>query len=276
MQSERLKLNDGNTIPNIGLGVYKIGEEQMTQAIDTAYRAGYRLFDTATFYKNEDFLGSTLNELGIKRSEIFLTTKAWTGELGRNEIKATLQHSLSQLQTSYVDLYLIHWPIRDAVKLSETWKAMEELKDEGLARSIGVSNFNGNHLDIIERGCRILPAVNQIERHPLLTQENVISRCRKENILVEAWSPLMRGKKVMELETIRLLAEKYQRSPAQIILHWNLRQGIVPIPKSISPERIEENIHVFDFSLTEKELHAIDALNQNVRSGADPDSYQYD
>lgn len=269
-------LNDGNALPVIGFGVYKIGEAQMESAIRTAYEAGYRLFDTASFYKNEESLGHALKKLAVARGEVCIATKAWTDELGFDGVQNALKRSLKRLGTDYIDTYLIHWPIRSEDKLRETWAGMEKLKDEGLARSIAVSNFEPHHLEAIAKDARYLPAVNQLERHPLLTQKEPLSYCAQKGIAVEAWSPLMRGKSVMELENIRCLAAKYHKTPAQIILRWDVQQGVVPIPKSVTPDRIRENLDLFDFTLSEEDMLTIDALNRDERSGAHPDSYRFE
>lgn len=275
MNSEKILLNDGNSIPKIGFGVYKIDGQHMAESIRAAYAVGYRLFDTASFYKNEEYLGSALKTLNIRRQDVQIATKAWTSEMGRQGVKDALHRSLEKLRTDYVDLYFIHWPVKDQELLRESWKSMEELKDEGLVRSVAVCNFKPHHLRTIEEGHKYLPVINQIERHPLLTQTETIGYGRGKNIVTEAWSPLMRGKKVMELDVVRRLAEKYGKTPAQIILNWDIQQGVVPIPKSTTPSRIEENIDVFDFALTQEELCEIDALNRDERSGKDPDNYEY-
>ncbi len=273
---ERLHLNDGNSVPKIGFGIYKIKESEMEEAIGTAYRTGYRLFDTASFYENEAFLGNAIRKSGIKREDIQIATKAWPTEMGYDEIKNALKRSLQKLQTDYVDIYFIHWPVRDAEKMSETWRAMEAMKKEGLIRSIAVCNFKKHHFDALMKGNKYLPVINQIERHPLLTQKEMAAYGNKHHIVTEAWSPLMRGNKVFQLEIIKKLAEKYEKTPAQIILNWNIMQGILPIPKSVTPCRIEENFHSLDFALTEEECREIDALNRDERSGDDPDNYPFD
>ena len=276
MNHEKIQLNDGNNIPKIGFGLYLIDENQMLETIRCAYRVGYRLFDTASFYKNEEYFGNALKVLDIPRKDIQIATKAWPSELGYQGVKEALHRSLKRLQTDYVDFYFIHWPLKDKKILSETWTAMEELKEEGLVRSIAVCNFQPHHLETIENGHKFFPVMNQIERHPLLTQEDVISYDRSKNIVTEAWSPLMRGNKVLNLEVIRGLSEKYGKTPAQIILNWDIQQGVVPIPKSTTPSRIQENYQTLDFALSEEDLHVIDMMNQNERSDADPDSYKYE
>ena len=276
MDDHVILLNDGNSLPKIGFGVYLIQEQQMLEAVRAAYRTGYRLFDTASFYENEEFLGQAIRQLGIPRDEIQIATKAWTTELGYEEVKEALRRSLARLQTDYVDVYLIHWPLRDEKKLSETWTAMEEIKDKGFVRSIGVCNFKQHHLKVIHKGHRYVPAINQIERHPLLTQQDLVAYDRSHRIATQAWSPLMRGRKVMDLELIRSLAEKYGKTPAQIVLNWDIREGVIPIPKSVTPSRISENFHALDFSLSEEDVRSIDALNADLRSGADPDAYAFE
>lgn len=276
MSEETILLNDGNRIPKIGFGVYLIDEAHMDESIRAAYHTGYRLFDTASFYKNEELLGNTIKRLGIRRDEIRIATKAWPTELGYRGVKEALHRSLKRLRTDYADLFYIHWPLRDERQLSETWTAMEEMKDEGLIRSVAVCNFKPHHLETISKGHKYVPVLNQIERHPLLTQQDVISYGRSREIVTEAWSPLMRGGRVMDLPLIRRLAEKYGKTPAQVILNWDVQERVVPIPKSATPSRIEENFRIFDFALAEEDLRAIDALNRNERSGEDPDRYAYE
>lgn len=276
MNHDKFIVNDGNSLPKIGFGVYKINESEMEEAIRNAFHTGYRLFDTASFYENEEFLGKAIKKLGLHREEIQVATKAWPTELGYQGVKDALKRSLKRLNMEYVDLYFIHWPIKDAVKLAETWKAMEEMKEEGLIRSLAVCNFKQHHFDAMMKGNKCMPVINQIERHPLLTQEEVIAYGKEKQILTQAWSPLLRGNKVFKLEIIKKLSEKYEKTPAQIILNWDIIQGVLPIPKSVTPERIEENYHALDFALSHEDLKLIDALNQNDRSGEDPDNYTFD
>lgn len=276
MNHDKFIVNDGNSLPKIGFGVYKINESEMEEAIQNAFHTGYRLFDTASFYENEEYLGKAIKKLGLPREEIQVATKAWPTELGYHGVKDALKRSLKRLNMEYVDLYFIHWPIKDAVKLAETWKAMEEMKEEGLIRSLAVCNFKQHHMEALMKGNKYLPVINQIERHPLLTQEEVIAYGKEKQILTQAWSPLLRGNKVFQMEVIKKLAEKYEKTPAQIILNWDIMQGVLPIPKSVTPERIEENYHALDFTLTNDDLKLIDALNQNERSGEDPDNYTFD
>lgn len=275
MNKNKIHLNDGNSLPQIGFGIYLIDDQHMTQTIKTAFEAGYRLFDTASFYKNENSLGSAIKQLGIPRHEIQIATKAWPNEMGYQGIKDALHTSLDKLQTDYVDFYFIHWPIKDKKKLSETWTAMEEMKDEGLIRSIAVCNFNPHHFDAIQAGHRYAPVINQIERHPLLSQEDILNYNRSHGIATQAWAPLMHGNNVLNMEVIRELALKYRKTPAQIILNWDIQQGVVPIPKSATPSRIEENYHALEFALSREDMRKIDALNSNERYGKDPDSYPF-
>lgn len=273
---KKIKLLDGNQIPPIAFGLYHVKQIDMLATIRCAYKAGYRLFDTASKYENEEFFGDALQNLKICRQDIQIASKAWTDEMGYQQVKKALLRSLKRLKMDYLDFYFIHWPIRNFQKMSETWKAMEEMKEEGLIRSIAVCNFNPYHMYAVE-DLKYLPVINQVERSPLLTQKSLISYNCSKNIITEAWAPLMRGKKVIELEKICFLAEKYKKTPAQIIMRWNIQQGIVPITKSVTLSRIQENINVFDFTLTQDELNEIDGLNRNERSmKEDPDLYPYD
>lgn len=276
MKKDDILLKDGNHIPRIGFGVYLIDDRQMAPSIETAYKIGYRLFDTASFYKNEEALGRAIRRLAIPRQEIQIATKAWTNEMGYAGVKEALRRSLARLQTDYVDFYFLHWPIKDTKKLSETWTAMEEMKDEGRIRSIAVCNFHPRHFDAILKGHRCAPAINQIERHPLLSQQTVVEYDRSHGIATQAWAPFMHGDRIMNLEPIRDLAEKYERTPAQIILNWDAQSGVIPLPKSATPSRIVENFRALEFSLSEEDMGRIDALNADERYGKDPDRYPFD
>lgn len=275
MNTDRILLNDGNFLPRIGFGVYLIDERQMKDVIRTAYGTGYRLFDTASYYQNEEYLGRAVRQLGIPRNSIQIATKAWPTEMGYSGIKNALHKSLDRLQTDYVDFYFIHWPLRDEKKLSETWTAMEEMKEEGLIRSLAVCNFKEHHFDALKEH-RSAPVINQIERHPLLSQADMLSYDGSHSIVTQAWAPLMHGNKAMDLEVIRALALKYGRTPAQIILNWDIQQGVVPIPKSATPSRIAENYRALEFTLSREDCAQIDSLNIDERYGKDPDTYPFE
>ncbi|WEG13042.1 aldo/keto reductase [Pullulanibacillus sp. KACC 23026] len=266
---DTVTLNNGVKMPWFGLGVYKAQDgKEVQQAVETALEVGYRSIDTASFYQNEEGVGQSIKASGLPRESLFVTTKVWNDQQGYEETLKAFEESRKKLGLDYVDLYLVHWPIKG--KYIETYRALEKLYQEGWVRAIGVSNFKEHHLDDLLSHTSIVPAVNQIELHPRLTQEEVRAYCKEKGIQVEAWSPLMRAR-LFEEPTLNQLAKKYGKTPAQIILRWDLDRGIITIPKSVTPSRIKENADVFDFRLTEDELKLIDALNQNERTGMDPD-----
>lgn len=262
------KLYNGVEMPWLGLGVHRAGSgAEVINAIKCALQAGYRSIDTATYYQNEHRVGEAIAESGLPREEIFLTTKVWNTDQGyRSTIKA-FEASLEKLQTSYLDLYLIHWPQSELT--FETWKAMEELYEKGLIRAIGVCNFLIPHLKRLIENSRIKPMVNQFEFHPELVQPELLEFCKDNQIQPEAWRPIMKGR-VNELSLLQELSEKYQKSPVQIVLRWDIQKGVVTIPKSVTPERIVHNADIFDFELTEEDVARIDNLDRNARMGEDP------
>ena len=259
--SSGVTLNNGIEMPWIGLGVFKLEEgKQVEKAVITALKNGYRSIDTAYVYHNEEGVGKAIKASGVPRSEIFLTTKVGVTQQGYESTKEAFHQSLRFLQTDYLDLYLIHWP---QGKLSlDTWRAMEELYEEGLIRAIGVSNHDIHHLEYLLSNCRIPPAVNQIEFHPLHSRPKLHKYCREKKIQVVAWSPLMQGK-ALGLSEIQALADRYQKTPAQIILRWNIQKGVVTIPKSGNAKRIISNSQVFDFELSARDMNVINLLNKN-------------
>lgn len=267
---DTITLNNGIEMPWFGLGVYKAenGKEVQT-AVETALEVGYRAIDTASFYQNEEGVGAGIKASGMSRESIFVTTKVWNDQQGYEETLNAFEESRKKLDVDYVDLYLVHWPIKG--KYKDTYRALEKLHKEGHVRAIGVSNFKEHHLDDLLGESSIVPAVNQIELHPRLTQESVRAYCKEKGIAVEAWSPLMKAR-LMEHPRFQELGKKYGKTPAQIILKWDLQSEIITIPKSVTPSRIKENADIFDFSLEEEELRSIDALNENERTGPDPDS----
>ncbi|CAM4041451.1 glyoxal reductase [Bacillus manliponensis] len=272
MNSPITTLTNGVKMPMFGLGVYKAKEgEEVKRAVRTALQVGYRSIDTATIYENESGVGEAIRESGIPREELFITTKVWNDDQGYEETLIAFEKSLQQLGMNYVDLYLIHWPVRG--KYVDTYRALEKLYEEGKVRAIGVSNFHIHHLEHLLANCNITPMVNQVELHPMLTQHELREYCKRKGIQIEAWSPLMRGGEVFEHEIIQSIAKKYGKTPAQVILRWEVQSGIVTIPKSVTPSRIEENFDVFDFSLTEEELSQIETMNCGRRVGTNPDKY---
>jgi methylglyoxal/glyoxal reductase len=270
---DAVTLHNGVKMPWVGLGVFKVEDgQEVTNAVKTAIQNGYRSIDTASFYGNEEGVGKAIKEVGVPREELFITTKVWNSDQGYESTLASFNTSLEKLGLEYLDLYLIHWPVKN--KYKETWKALEELYKEGKVRAIGVSNFQIHHLNDIMTDCEIKPMVNQVEYHPSLTQVELREFCEKEGIQLEAWSPLKKGQLIKD-ETIVGLAEKYNKTPAQIILRWDLQNNVITIPKSIKEHRIIENANIFDFELQKDDMEKIDRLNKNERTGADPDNFDF-
>lgn len=271
MENDVQILNNGYPMPSVGLGVYKITDEDMTKVVNAAIEAGYRAFDTAYFYGNEASLGSALKDIGVSREELFLTTKLWNDYQGYDKTFEFFNKSIENLQTDYLDLFLIHWPCEEDGLFVETYKAMEELYEQGKIKAIGVCNFKQHHLETLMSETHIVPMVNQIEVHPYFNQQDVQDFCDRHDIKVTAWMPLMRNRGLLDDPVINKLAEKYEKTPAQIVLRWHLAHNRIIIPKSQTPKRIRENIDLFDFNLELTEVAEIDALNKNARQGKDPD-----
>jgi diketogulonate reductase-like aldo/keto reductase len=267
-------LHNGVKMPWLGLGVYKAKEgDEVINAVKASLKTGYRSIDTAALYQNEEGVGRAIKESGVPRDEIFLTTKVWNTDQGYDSTLKAFAESRKKLNVDYVDLYLIHWPVKD--KFIDTWKALEKLYRDGLVRAIGVSNFQIHHIEELKKHSDILPMVNQVEFHPLLTQKELLQYCKQEGIQLEAWSPLMRGNH-LDHPTLAALAEKYGKTPAQIILRWDLQHGVVTIPKSVREHRIRENADIFDFELSAADMEQIDAMNQDHRFGQHPDHFHFD
>ncbi|WP_067726207.1 aldo/keto reductase [Oceanobacillus damuensis] len=268
---DTVTLNNGIKMPGFGLGVYKVENGQtVINAVKTAIEHGYRSVDTASFYDNEEGVGQGIRETGISREEIFITSKVWNEEQGYESTLKAFDRSLEKLGTDYLDLYLIHWPVKG--KYKETWRAMEELYADGKVRAIGVSNFHLHHLQDLMQDSKIKPAIDQVEYHPHLSQPELREFCEMENIQLEAWSPLKRGK-LLDEPTLRRIAEKHGKSIAQVILRWDIQNNVVTIPKSVTDKRIIENADIFDFILKDVEMEEINSLNINDRTGTNPDSY---
>ncbi|WP_031545319.1 aldo/keto reductase [Salinicoccus luteus] len=267
-------LNNGVEMPRIGLGVYKAENgSQVRDAVLTAIEAGYRHIDTASFYGNEKGVGEAVRVSEVPRDSLFITTKVWNDDLGYEETLRAFEVSMDNLGLDYLDLYLIHWPIEG--RYTEAWKALEKLYDEGRVKAIGVSNFHQQHLEDIFAMCRIKPMLNQLEYHPHLAQKEMHAFCRAHDIQLEAWAPLKRGG-LFEEPVIQELVEKHGKTPAQIILRWDIQNGVSTIPKSITPSRIRENIDIFDFELSDADMKKIDSLDSNQRMGKDPDNFSFD
>ena len=282
---KKLTLSNGVEIPILGFGTYKIEDDTTAlNSVREAIKAGYRHIDTASFYKNEENVGNGINEglkiTGLKREDIFVTTKVWNTEQGYENTLHAFNNSLQRLNMDYVDLYLIHWPVtkdyadewQDRIK--ETWKAMEKLYNEGKIRAIGVSNFLVHHLEELMSSCEIKPMVNQIEFHPGHNQKETVKFCKKHEIVVEAWSPLGRGI-ILENEFLSEIAKKYNRTIAQICLRWIIQQDIVALPKSVTRERIKSNFEVFDFELSQDDMDKITNMEPTGYTGSDPNLGRY-
>lgn len=266
-------LHNGVKMPWFGLGVYKTREgQEVIQAVKAAINSGYRSIDTAAFYQNEEGVGQAIKEAGVPREELFITTKVWNTDQGYESTLAAFNKSLKKLDLDYIDLYLVHWPVKG--KYKDTWKALEALYKEGKVHAIGVCNFQIHHLEDLLADAEIAPMVNQVECHPRLTQKELLSYCQEHHIQLEAWSPLGRGK-MLDEPTLKELAAKYQKTVAQIILRWDLQARIVTIPKSVREERIIENADIFDFELTKEDMEIIDSLNRDQRNGPDPDHFDF-
>lgn len=274
IQDNYLTLADGQQMPQEGFGLYKVdGQDTMTAAIQHAFEDGYRLFDTAQLYGNEAEVGTALKQLALPRNEIFVTTKVAEENQGYDRAIASVKESLQKLQLDYVDLLLVHWPIERS--FFETWRAFEDMKKEGLTKSIGVSNFEMIHLQYLATQAHEMPVVDQIELHPLLTQKPLLKFNQDHQIITQAWSPLGRGA-VLDQDVLKQIAARHQKSPAQVILRWHLQNGVSFIPKSVHEARIAQNAAIYDFSLTPAEMAQIDALNNYQRTGREPELvYEY-
>jgi diketogulonate reductase-like aldo/keto reductase len=266
-----LALNSGHRMPQLGYGVFKVPLEETRTAVGSALEAGYRSIDTAAMYGNEEGVGRAIAESGIAREELFVTTKLNNDSHGFDEARAAFARSREKLGLDYVDLYLIHWPLPAGDRYVETWKALIALRDEGVVRSIGVSNFEPAHLERIMDETGVSPAVNQIELHPYLSQDALREFHTTHEIVTEAWSPIARGGELLHDQVITSLADKYGKTPAQIVIRWHLELGNVVIPKSVTPARIVENIDVFDIELDSEDVEAISSLSRGHRTGPHPD-----
>lgn len=278
---ENIKLSNGLEIPCIGYGTYKVSEGHSgEQVVKDALGVGYRLLDTAAMYKNEEEVGKAIIESGIPRKEIFVTSKVANPDRGYDSTLRAFDRSLRLLEMDYLDLYLIHWPadkarFADWKKInSDTWRALERLLYEGRVKAIGVSNFMPEHLEALAETARVLPMVNQIEFHPGWMQPEVLEWCRRNNVVVEGWSPLGRTR-VLEDPLLVGIARRYGKSVAQICLRWAVQHGVVPLPKSVSPGRMKSNLDIFDFSLTDADMRLIDSMPPTGESDLTPDSIDF-
>lgn len=267
--ASRVRLNDGHEMPVIGLGMWNLrsGPEAQT-AVRHALEVGYRHFDTAKLYGNERDLGAAMLGNGVPRDQVFVTTKLWNSDHGREPAVRAFEHSLAELGLGYVDLYLIHWP---EARRSDSWRALQEIQGGGRAKSIGVSNYTIRHLEDLLAESEVVPAVNQVEFHPFLYQRALLDFCQRHGIVLEAYSPLTKGRRLQD-PVIAEVAAKVGRTPAQVLLRWSLQHGLVVIPKSSRPERIEENAQVFDFSLSPADMARLDGLDEGHHTSWNPES----
>ncbi|MBD3228693.1 MAG: aldo/keto reductase [Candidatus Lokiarchaeota archaeon] len=258
-----VELNNGIKMPRLGFGTWKLKRKSAINPIKWALDAGYRLIDTATFYKNEKYIGKAIKESEIPREALFITSKVWDTDQGFNKTLKAFNESLKKLNTDYLDLYLIHWPRK---LRNETWKALEKLYEDDKVKSIGVANFAIHHLKEIIENFEIIPAVNQFELHPFnfVDEKDLIEFCRAKEIHVEAYSPLTHGRKLNN-STLKSISDKYDKSTAQVLIRWSLQHGFICIPKSGSENHIKENANVFDFELSEKDMKEIDTIKENFR-----------
>ena len=273
---ERYVLNNGVEIPAVAFGTYKAADGKSADVIRAAIGAGYRYFDTASFYGTETYLAEAIRESGIPRREFFIASKLWKDEMGYENVKSAFERTLNNLRTDYLDLYLIHWPLpepgyKEWRQLDkETWRAMEELYEAGKIRAIGLSNFLPHHIENILKDCRVRPAVDQIEYHPGYSQEAVVNYCRERGILVQAWSPIGRNR-VLDEPLVKELAAKYDVSPAQICLKFAVQRNIIPLPKSSSEDRMRENLDLYSFELEQDDIWRLSTMPQTGWSGEHPD-----
>ncbi|MEH7444806.1 aldo/keto reductase [Bacillus sp. JJ1122] len=266
-------LHNGVKMPWFGLGVFKVKEgSEVVDSVMAAIKNGYKSIDTAAVYQNEEGVGQAIKEAGVPREELFVTTKVWNADQGYESTLKAFETSMEKLGLEYLDLYLIHWPVEG--KYKDTWKALEKLYKDGRVRAIGVSNFHVHHLKDLMDDAEIKPMVNQVEYHPHLAQTELLEFCKAEGIQMEAWSPLKQGELLSE-PTIVEIAESHGKSPSQVILRWDLQNGVVTIPKSIKEHRIVENADVFNFELSSEDMDRLNNLNKDERVGPDPDNFDF-
>lgn len=273
-----IKLNNGIEMPKLGLGVFRVEDSsELINAVKVAIKNGYRSIDGAAIYGNEEAMGEGIRhgiqEAGITREELFITSKVWNADLGYESTIAAYETSLQKIGVDYLDLYLIHWPVEG--KYKEAWKALEYLYEQGRVKAIGVCNFQVHHLEDLLKDANVKPVINQIELHPYLSQTKVREFCEVNNIQVEAWSPLMAGNGLLEDDTLKEIAKKYNKTTAQVVLRWDLQSHVITIPKSTNEGRLLQNIDVFDFELTKEDMEKIDSLNKDLRVGPDPDNFDF-
>jgi diketogulonate reductase-like aldo/keto reductase len=267
------ELHNGVNMPYFGLGVYLSEDgQEVINAVKWAIEAGYRHIDTASIYNNEEGVGEGLKQSGINREEVFVVSKVWNSDQGYESTLKAFNDSLERLNLDYLDLYLIHWPVKE--KYKDTWRALEHLYRVKKVRAIGVSNFLKHHLEDLLKSAEIVPMVNQMEFHPYLVQQDLIDYCNVHKIQYEAWSPMMQGR-IFELKSIKKIGLKYGKSPAQVVLRWDLQKGVITIPKSAKKERIIDNAGLFDFELSNEDMTYLEGLEKGQRFGPDPDTFDF-
>jgi 2,5-diketo-D-gluconate reductase A len=271
----QIMLNNGRTIPQLGFGVFQVEPADTVEAVTLALQAGYRHIDTAQGYGNEREVGEAIAKSGLDRSDVFVTSKLANDSHRPDDARLAFELSLDKLGFDYLDLFLIHWPLpnRYGGDFVSTWRALEEFYRDGRARSIGVSNFQPHHLRRLRAECEITPAVDQVEVHPYLTQQQVREFCAAHQIAIEAWSPLARGGELLSDPVVVSIAEAAGKTPAQVVLRWHIERGDIVFPKSITPARIKENIDIFGFELSGQDLETITSLDRGQRTGPDPDKF---
>jgi 2,5-diketo-D-gluconate reductase A len=267
-------LNDGNSIPALGFGVYKISPADTEQAVTTALAAGYRHIDTAALYGNEREVGRAVAASGLPRDDVYVVTKVWNADQGYDSTLAAFEKSMGRLGLDVLDLYLIHWPLPARGKFVDTFRALAHLRDQGRIRSIGVSNFAPEHLEMLIDGTGIVPVVNQVELHPRFSQAELREVHSRLGIATEAWAPLGRGS-LLSHPTVTEVAQRCGKTPAQVLIRWHIQLGNIVIPKSVNPERIVSNVEVFDFELGTAQMAAISSLDDGARLGPDPRTFDY-
>ncbi|SEW42031.1 aldo/keto reductase [Chitinophaga arvensicola] len=268
-----VQLANGVQMPYFGLGVFKTKEgQEVIDSVTYALDAGYRHIDTAAIYGNEEGVGIAIEKNATARKDIFLTTKVWNADQGYDSTLKAFDTSLAKLKTDYLDLYLIHWPVKG--KYKETWRALEKLYADGRVKAIGVSNFLQHHLEDLFQSANVIPMVDQLEFHPYLVQQPLLDFCRQNNVQYEAWSPLMQGK-AFDVPLLKELAAKYNVSVAQLVLRWDLQKEVVTIPKSIKQDRVISNAQLFNFEISKEDVQKIDALDRGERVGPDPDNFDF-
>lgn len=273
---DRITLNNGTKIPGLGLGVFQIPDEQTAAVVANGIKQGYRLIDTAQVYGNEAGTGEGIRQglaaTGLKREDLFVTSKVWNNHLTYEETIAAFNDSLQKLGLDYLDLYLIHWPGDDSFK--DSYLALEQLYKEGKIKAIGVSNFQIHHLEELAKFATVTPVLNQVESHPKMNQTELRQYAAAHNIKVQAWSPLMQGQ-ILKDETLQAIADKHHKSVAQVILRWDIQRDVLLVVKSVHPDRMQSNADVFDFSLDQTDMDKIDAMNENLRVGPNPDEFDF-